>query len=64
MQLLIERQSVLRTVIERTPEGARQRVLPSLAFQLPFTDLSDRPEPAQQAELQTAVKIGWRHLRS
>ena len=56
MQLLIERQSVLRTVIERTPEGARQRVLPSLAFQLPFTDLSDRPEPAQQAELQAAVK--------
>ncbi|MDE1999200.1 MAG: amino acid adenylation domain-containing protein, partial [Burkholderiales bacterium] len=56
LQLLIERQSVLRTVMERTPEGARQRILPQLDFKLPFTDLSDLPADQQQASLQATVK--------
>lgn len=56
MQLLVNRQSVLRTVMERTPEGAIQRVLPTLTFSLPVTDLSSLTPAEQQVALNTAVK--------
>ncbi|MDO9235408.1 MAG: amino acid adenylation domain-containing protein [Aquabacterium sp.] len=56
MQLLVNRQSVLRTVMERTPEGAIQRVLPTLNYALPVTDLSALTPAEQQVALNTAVK--------
>lgn len=56
MQWLVNRQSVLRTVMQRTPEGAIQRVLPALTFSLPVTDLSALPAAEQQVTLNSAVK--------
>lgn len=56
MQLLVDRQSVLRTVMERTADGARQRVLPQLVYTLPFTDLSQLPADEQKAVLQSEFR--------
>ena len=54
--MLIARQSALRTVIERTPTGAVQRVLPALNYHLPpVIDLSGLPEAERQAAFDEAL---------
>jgi amino acid adenylation domain-containing protein len=63
-QLLIARQSVLRTVIERSADGDRQRVLPELPFGLlPLEDLSALPEaerkPAMARSIAQLVEIPY-----
>lgn len=55
-QLLLQRQSALRTIVERTPTGDRQRVLDSLDFSLlPIDDLSSMPEPERMRQLQSTI---------
>ncbi|MDE2593446.1 MAG: amino acid adenylation domain-containing protein, partial [Burkholderiales bacterium] len=59
-QLLIQRQSVLRTVIEQVDDEARQRILPTLDYPLlPLTDLGALPpherEPRVQQDIQTLL---------
>src|SRR3989344_3602063 len=52
-QQLLQRQAALRTVIERTPTGDRQRVLPHLQVSLlPLDDLSHLPESEREATLR------------
>ncbi len=49
-QQLVDRQGALRTVIERTPEGPRQRVLDSLPVQFgPVDDLRGLPAAEREA---------------
>ena len=55
-QLLVQRQSVLRTVVERTPEGDVQRILPSLDFSLiPFDDFSHLPEAERKPAMNKVI---------
>jgi amino acid adenylation domain-containing protein len=55
-RLLIERQSVLRTVVERTPEGDVQRILPELPFSLiPFDDFSHLPEDERKPAMNEVI---------
>ncbi|MCH8178516.1 MAG: amino acid adenylation domain-containing protein [Proteobacteria bacterium] len=55
-QLLIQRQSVLRTVIERGPQGDVQRVLPELPFSLiPFDDFSHLPPDDRKAAMNKVI---------
>ena len=55
-QLLVQRQSVLRTVVERTPEGDVQRILPSLDFcLLPFDDFSHLPEAERKPAMNKVI---------
>lgn len=54
---LVQRHSVLRTVIERTEDGAQQRILPSLtASQLPVDDLSALPESERGTALAARIR--------
>ena len=39
-QQLVERQSALRTAVERRPQGAVQRIHAKVDFHLPYDDLS------------------------
>ena len=53
---LVQRQSVLRTYFERTPEAeAVQRVLPSLEVRLPLVDLSGVPAQEREHVLQEHI---------
>jgi len=55
-QLLVQRQSVLRTVIERGPEGDVQRILPELPFSLlPFEDFSHLPEDERKPAMNKVI---------
>ena len=63
-KLLVARQSVLRTVIERREDGDRQRVLADLPFSLlPLHDLSALPEaerkPAMQRDIARLVEVPY-----
>ncbi|MGE5451537.1 MAG: amino acid adenylation domain-containing protein [Acidobacteriota bacterium] len=56
-QLLIQRQSVLRTVIEQVQDEARQRILPTLSYPLqPVTDLSAVPPGEREARVQQDIQ--------
>ncbi len=55
-RLLIQRQSVLRTVVERTPNGDVQRILPELPFSLiPFDDFSHLPEDERKPAMNKII---------
>lgn len=55
-QLLIQRQSVLRTVIETVDDEARQHILPTLQYALlPLTDLSQLTPEARDACVQQDI---------
>ncbi|RZI83555.1 MAG: amino acid adenylation domain-containing protein, partial [Rubrivivax sp.] len=55
-QMLVQRQGVFRTVIERTPTGDRQRILDKLPFSLlPLEDLSSLPEAEAKASMQRTI---------
>ncbi|MGH6647299.1 amino acid adenylation domain-containing protein [Aquabacterium sp.] len=54
--LLIQRQSVLRTIVERAPEGDVQRILPTLDFSLlPFDDFSHLPEAERKPAMNKVI---------
>ena len=56
LRLLVERQSVLRTWFERTPEGAVQRVLERIDVPpLPLTDLTSLPVGEREAAMQSRI---------
>jgi amino acid adenylation domain-containing protein len=56
-QDVVRRQEALRTVIERTPGGERQRVLPTFDASLPpLEDLSGLPAAAREAGLAEAIE--------
>jgi amino acid adenylation domain-containing protein len=56
LRRLVERQSVLRTWFERTPEGAVQRVLEHLDVPaLPVTDLSALPAGEREDTMQSRI---------
>jgi amino acid adenylation domain-containing protein len=57
LDALVERHHALRTVFDVTPEGCRQRVLPTLAVALPIVDLRQLGEDERDAERE-------RHLRA
>jgi amino acid adenylation domain-containing protein len=48
LQLLADRQSALRTAIERRPDGAVQRIHSRIEFHLPIHDLSELASTAQR----------------
>nr|WP_315193013.1 non-ribosomal peptide synthetase/type I polyketide synthase [uncultured Aquabacterium sp.] len=55
-RLLVQRQSVLRTVIARTPDGDVQRILPELPFSLiPFDDFSHLPEDERKPAMNKVI---------
>ena len=55
-QLLVQRQSVLRTVVERGPEGDVQRILPELPFSLiPFDDFSQLPPDERKPAMNKVI---------
>ena len=55
-QLLVQRQSVLRTVIERGQDGDVQRILPKLPFSLlPFDDFSHLPEDERKPAMNKVI---------
>ena len=56
-QLLIQRQSVLRTVIEQVDDDARQRILPNLDYPLlPLTDLSAMPPSEREHRVEQDIQ--------
>lgn len=55
-RMLIQRQSVLRTVVERTANGDVQRILPELPFSLiPFDDFSKLPEEERKPAMNKVI---------
>ncbi len=55
-RMLVQRQSVLRTVVERTPTGDIQRVLEGLPFSLlPVDDLSHLPEAERKPAMNKVI---------
>ncbi|MBL8298381.1 MAG: amino acid adenylation domain-containing protein [Rhodanobacteraceae bacterium] len=55
LQQLLQRQDVLRTVIESDASGDRQRVLASVELLLPWSDLSALPRDQAEAALQAYI---------
>jgi len=55
-KMLIQRQSVLRTVVERTPEGDMQRVIEDMPFSvLPVEDLTHLPEAERKPAMNKII---------
>ncbi|UZG49710.1 non-ribosomal peptide synthetase/type I polyketide synthase [Caldimonas thermodepolymerans] len=53
LQMLVDRQSALRTYFEKTPDGAVQRVLDRFTVgPLPLTDLQHLPQDEREAAMQ------------